>query len=200
MMPFRTPIVLAALLAGMPGLAAGQPARPAPARPAAAPAPATAPPPAAVPAVPQQTTASFADWVLRCARVNPPAQVCELVQGIQREDKPVAQIALGHPTKGGALQLTVLVPPSVSFGPAPLLLPGKEGEVPALADLAWRRCVPGGCIADAALSEDALRRLRGWTDTGRIAFLDGAGRTAVLPFSPRGLPQALDALAKEEGN
>lgn len=196
MTPFRMLIVIVGLLAAVP--AEAQPARPAPSRPTPAPAAPAAPP--AVPATPQQTTASFADWVLRCARPTPPAQVCEVVQGVQRDDKPVAQIALGRPAKGGALQLTVLVPPNVAFGPAPVLLPGREGEAPALADLTWRRCLPGGCIADAALSDDVLRRLRGWTDTGRIAFLDGAGRTAVLPFSPRGLPQALDALAKEEGN
>ena len=51
-----------------------------------------------------------------------------------------------------------------------------------------------------ALSDEALRLLRGWTDAGRIAFQDGTGRTAVMPFSPRGLPQALDALAKEDAS
>lgn len=190
----RLPIVLALVLgAALPFPALAQPARPAHTRAAAPP-----PVPAAVPAVPQQTTAVFADWVLRCTRIDPATKACEIVQGVQRDDKPVAQIALGRPGKAAPLQLTVLVPANVTFGPAPVLLPGKEGEGPALAELTWRRCLAVGCLADAALSDDAQRRLRAWTDPGRVAFLDGAGRTAVMPFSPRGLPQALDALAKED--
>lgn len=202
---------LALSLGAAPHGASAQPARPAPARPAPAATPQAAGTPAAVPAAPQQTTAVFADWVLRCTRLDAaapatpsaapaPLKVCEVVQGIQRDDKPVAQIALGHPGKGTPLQLTVLVPSNVAFGAGPVLLPGKEGEAAPMAELAWRRCLPAGCLADVALSDEALRLLRGWTDAGRIAFQDGTGRTAVMPFSPRGLPQALDALAKEDAS
>lgn len=120
-----------------------------------------------------------------------------MVQGVQRDDKPVAQVALGRPAKGQALQLTVLVPPSVSFATGAALQPAREAEGAAL-ELTWRRCLPAGCIADATLNDDAVRRLRGLSEAARITFADGAGRMAALPFSPRGLPQALDALAKEE--
>lgn len=65
-------------------------------------------------------------------------------------------------------------------------------------DLTWRRCLPGGCLADGAVSEDALRRVRGWTEPARVTFADGTGRIVALPFSPRGLTQALDALAKDD--
>ena len=199
----RLSVALALALASAPGAvlpgASAQPARPAPARPAP-PAAATAPavPATPAPATPQQTTAVFMDWVLRCTQLDPATKICEVVQGVQRDDKPVAQIALGHPGKAAPLQLTVLVPSSVTFGTAPVLLPGKEGEATAFAELTWRRCLPAGCLADVALTDDAQRRLRAWSDAGRIAFQDGTGRTAVMPFSPRGLPQALDALAKEE--
>ena len=124
-------------------------------------------------------------------------QFCEVVQGIQRDDRPVAQVAVGRPGKGQPLQLTILVPPSVGFGAAPAVTTGRDGDTPVL-EMAWRRCVPAGCIADGVLGDEALNRLRGWAEPGRITFQDGAGRAAGLPFSPRGLAQALDALARED--
>ncbi len=205
--------------AALPGPALGQTPRPAarapaaaapPAAPPAAPAPGLAPAsaapaaPAAVPAVPQQTTAVFADWTLRCTRLpgaaagTSGAQACEAVQGVQREDRPIAQVAIGRPAKGQPLQVTVLVPPSVSLGNPAALSTGRDGD-PVL-DLSWRRCLPGGCLADAALNDDAVRRLRGWAEPGRIAYADGGGRSVALPFSPRGLAQALDALAREDAD
>lgn len=159
--------------------------------------PVQAPPPPPNPAIPQQTTASFADWTLRCTHITPAAQSCEVVQTITSQDRTVAQIAIGRVAKGQPLHLTMLVIPSVTFGAAPALISTKEGE-PSVVDLAWRRCLPTGCVADATVSDDALRRVRGWTEPGRISFTDGGGRMAGLPFSPRGLPQALDALAKED--
>ena len=193
----RVALVLAgSLAAGLPSPGAAQPPpRPAQARPQAPAASA----PASVPATPQQTTAVFADWTLRCTRAGaaPVQQFCEVVQGIQREDRPVAQVAIGRPGKGQPLQLTILVPPSVGFGAAPAVSTGRDGDAPVL-EMAWRRCLPAGCIADGVLGDEALNRLRGWTEPGRITFQDGAGRAAGLPFSPRGLAQALDAMARED--
>ena len=208
---FRVTLVAAAtvaatLAAGLPGPAKAQPAqRPVPGRtqtPAASePAPTPTAPPALaiVPATPQQTTAVFADWTLRCTRAvaGPVQQFCEVVQNIQREDRPVAQIAVGRPAKGQPMQLTVLVPPSVSFGTPALLSTGRNGDA-AVVEMVWSRCLPAGCIAGGVLADDALTRLRGWVEPGRITFQDGEGRAAALPFSPRGLAQALDALAREE--
>ena len=205
----RVALVLAAsltasLAAGLPRSGAAQPApRPPQARPQAPAANAPAPAAASVPATPQQTTAVFADWTLRCTRAGtgtgtgPVQQFCEVVQGIQRDDRPVAQVAVGRPGKGQPLQLTILVPPSVGFGAAPAVTTGRDGDTPVL-EMAWRRCVPAGCIADGVLGDEALNRLRGWAEPGRITFQDGAGRAAGLPFSPRGLAQALDALARED--
>ncbi len=208
MISHRTASLALTLLVLLP--AAGQaqtPPRPARAAAAAsppAPAPTPAPTPAAappVPAAPQQTTASFADWTLRCNRVGPApgTQFCEIGQGIQRDDRPVAQMAIGRPTKDQPMRLTVLVPNNVSFAAPVLLAPPREGDGASL-ELPWRRCLPGGCTADAPLNDEALRRMRGWTEPARVVFPDAAGRPTALPFSPRGLPQALDALMKEEGN
>ena len=161
-----------------------------------APVPAAAPP-ADTPATPQQTTATFGDWILRCTLTTPGAKSCEIVQGISSQDRTVAQIALGHPAKGQPLQMTILVPPSVSLTNPPVLAMTKEADPPML-DLAWQRCLPGGCMATAPAPDDLQRRLPGLTETPRTVFVDAAARRVGLPFSPRGLPQALDALAKAE--
>ena len=175
--------------------------------PAAAPlAQLRSPPPAATPtpaapaasAVPQQTTATFADWTLRCSHTSSTAQICEVVQSISSQEHTVAQVAIGRVAKGQPLHLTILVPPSVSFTAAPTLLPAHDGE-PAVVALAWRRCLPGGCMAEGILTDEMMRRVRGWTDPARITFADASGRTIALPFSPAGLPQAFDALEKENG-
>ncbi len=94
-------------------------------------------------------------------------------------------------------QTTALAPPSVGFGAAPALSTGRDGDTPML-ELAWRRCLPAGCIANGVLGDDALNRRRGWAEPGRITFQDGAGRAAGLPSSPRSLAQALDTLASED--
>ena len=153
---------------------------------------------AGTPAVPQQTTATFADWTLRCSHTSTTAQICEVVQTINSQEHTVAQVAIGRIAKGQPLHLTILVPPSVSFTAVPTLVPAHDGE-PAVLALAWRRCLPGGCMAEGILTDEMMRRVRGWTDPARINFADAGGRTVALPFSPAGLPQALDALAREDG-
>ena len=189
-------LVLAALAAGGPALA--QSGR-APASRAAAPA-APAPAPGPVSAEPQRTTASFGDWVLRCERTRPDSQTCEAVQIVgNQQGQPVAQIALGHPARNEPMRLTVLVPPSVTLASEPKLVATAADKPEPAIDLAWRRCLPGGCIADAALRDEAMAQLRARKEPSRLLFQDGAGREGSLPFSPRGLAQALDALAKEEG-
>lgn len=189
------PRLTASLLLPMllPGLAWAQPARTGGGPGHAAPAPVAAP--VAAPAAPQQTTATFGDWTLRCLRPPGASPVCEVVQAVQQDGRTVAQIAWGRVSRGQPLQLTILVPPSVSFGAGPALVP-PEGEGGPAA-LQWRRCLPGGCIAEAEVGDDLLRRVRGWSQPARITFADAAGRGVALPLSPTGLVPALDALAKE---
>lgn len=188
----RAPATLLAALFAVPAAAAlAQPARPQ----AAAAVPATPVQTDAAPAMPQQTTATFGDWTLRCTRETAAVQSCEIVQGVSNQDRTIAQVAIGRTGRGQPLQMTILVPPSVSFARAATLTMTRESEPPVL-ELVWRRCLPGGCLADAVLPEELLRRIRVWTDPARIVFADGAGRSLALPFSPRGLAQAVDALAR----
>ena len=129
----------------------------------------------ALSAEPQQTTATFGDWTLRCTHTAA-AQLCEVTQGVNNQDRPFAQVAIGRPGKGKPLQMAILVPPSVSLARAAALMPGKDGAAmpgkdgtampgkdgtAPLIELAWRRCLPGGCVADTPLPPETLNRIRG---------------------------------------
>ncbi len=161
--------------------------------------PPVAPPPA-VSQTPERTTASFGDWTLRCERPSTPVgapRICEVAQAIQVQGQqgPIAQLAIGRVQKTDPLKLTIVLPNNVTLTSGPkIAAEEKDGQ---LVDSVWQRCVPGGCFADVALRDDLLRRLRARSEPGRIEFRDASGQEIRLPFSNRGLAQALDALARE---
>lgn len=168
-----------------------------------APKPASQPAPPSTPAVqpvstePSSTTASFGDWTLRCQRVsdNPKAaRICEVAQVLQSQGQqaPIAQVAIGRAAAGEPLRVTAVMPISISF---PSVVQVAIGEKPL--ELGWRRCLPSGCFADAALGDETIKQWRKASEPGRIVFKDAAGRDLALPLSTRGLDQAVEALAKE---
>jgi invasion protein IalB len=172
--------------------------QPASAQTKEAPAAAAAPPPAPVSADPQNTSATYGDWVVRCSRTGEGAQilrVCEVVQSIQVQGQGlIAQIALGRPTPKEALRVTALLPSNISF-PSIVKIGVDEKDNQAI-DLIWRRCVQGGCFADTEMKDETLKHWKTQTGNGRLEFKDSGGRDIDVPFSFRGLSQAMDGLAK----
>jgi invasion protein IalB len=157
-------------------------------------------PPRSVDAPPNSTLASFGDWALRCQRLGNGAEaqrVCEVAQQIRGQDQqnPVAELAIGRLKKADSLRLTVVLPVNVTFS-SPLSF-SADGKVLEPLDLGWRKCLPGGCIADALLKDDVLRRWKTQTSAGRITWTDAAEHDLAIGLSFRGLTQALDALSKE---
>lgn len=200
----RAVLILALAALCGPALAQRSRAQPAPATPSPAgqsPAPQTpagqAPAAAAAVPEPQRTTATFGDWTMRCVRPEKAPPTCEAGQTLFDKGQPAAQTAIGRAHAGEQMRLTIMVPVNVTFATQPRFV-GAENETgtPPI-ELIWRRCIPNGCFADAPLAEDQLRRLRARTENGRILYQDSVGREVALPFGPRGLGQALDALAKE---
>jgi invasion protein IalB len=154
---------------------------------------------APVSADPQATTANYGDWVVRCQRMGDGAaakRVCEVAETIQTPGAqgPIAQIAIGRLAAADPLRLTVVLPPNVSFPSSPRMV--LDDKDPHAIDLNWRRCLPGGCFSDTEMKDDVLQFWRAQSGHGSIKFRDGAGRDLSVPFSFRGLAQALDALAK----
>ncbi|AMB44415.1 invasion associated locus B family protein [Methylobacterium sp. AMS5] len=191
------PAAVAAVLAGGALFLGSALAQPTSGKPPAAPA---APPP--VPSEPGVTTASYGDWVLRCQRLGPPektVRLCEVSQGmqVQGQPAPIAQVAIGRVPGETELRMTALLPVAVSF-PSTVRVGLDERDVKAsMPDLAWRRCLPGGCLADGAVKEEVLKRWREAEAPGRLLFKDAGGQEMALPLSFRGLGPALDALGKE---
>jgi invasion protein IalB len=153
-------------------------------------APVKAPVEAAAP-----TTATYGDWLVTCP---PPAATgaaaaCEATQTLMLEGKgPIARIAVGRLTKGGDLSFAVMLPAAVEFS-APVVLGSATAEAPVLA-LGWRRCIPTGCFADATPAGTVSTAWVTQTVVGRMTFTDGNGQAVALPFSFKGLVQAVAAL------
>jgi invasion protein IalB len=153
-----------------------------------------------VDAEPNSTSASFGDWALRCQRLGNGAEiqrVCEVTQQIRAQDQqnPVAELAIGRLKRADPLRLTVVLPVNVTISNPPSF--SADGKAPELLDLGWRKCLPGGCIADALLTDEVLRRWKSQTSAEHVAWTDAAGRDLAVGVSFRGLTQALDALGKE---
>ncbi|MFH6786973.1 MULTISPECIES: invasion associated locus B family protein [Methylobacterium] len=197
--PTRRRTAAAVLLSGLLLSLLGASVVPAAAQgPRAKPAAAEAAPP--VPAEPGLTTATYGDWMLRCQRLGGEGagRVCEVAQTIQAQGQsgPVAQVAIGRLPGQDGLRMTVLLPANVSFPSSVRVAEAKDAK--AGLDLAWRRCMPGACVADGAATEAVLTSWRKAEEPGRITFKDADGREVAVALSLRGLGAALDALGKEK--
>ena len=153
---------------------------------------------AAAQEVPQQTTATYGDWTLRCnLRPGPPPQkICQIVQSVraQNQPNPVTQIAIGRPVKDGGLKAIIQVPINVWL-PAGVKATFDEKEPPFV--LEFKRCAPTGCLADLDISDETMTKLRALTANGKLQFKDGTQKDITVPISFKGFGQAFDALSKE---
>jgi invasion protein IalB len=149
---------------------------------------------------PQATTASFADWLLRCQRTGTGSEAhrnCELVQSVivKGQQAPVAQLAFGKLTATESLHVTAAIPHNITF-PSAVRVAIDEKD-PQSLDLQWIRCLPAACFATAVPKDDLLKHWRAQTGAGRLTFRDARGQDVILQISFNGLASGLDALAKE---
>ena len=150
-----------------------------------------------VPNDPQLTTATFGDWVERCQRVNVGGEarkVCEVALTVTANGQtaPLAELALGRARKADPIRLTLVLPVNVAFPSAPKLTLAS-GEV---LEIVWRQCVPAGCFAEAGLSAEQLSALRE-AKGAKVESKAAGGQAFNFAVSLRGMPQALDAMARE---
>ncbi|HEX4408354.1 MAG TPA: invasion associated locus B family protein [Xanthobacteraceae bacterium] len=203
---------LAGLTIAMSGAAWAQlppPAKPPAPRPAApaqptqrAQAPAAAPAPAApagqeAPAtdVPQQTTATYGDWILQCATLSgQTTETCDMVQVTQVQGKPFSRLAMTKPEKGQVPKLVVQVPVNVTF--ATNVKIQTTDEDPGLT-MAFATCTPNGCFALFDLKEETMKKFRTASSNGSFSFADSTGRPIKIPVSYNGFAQAFEALLKK---
>ena len=155
--------------------------------------------PIPVGAEPESTTATYGDWLLRCQRITTAGAaqtVCDVTQTVQvqGQQNPLLQLSFGQPVPKEPMKLTIYAPVNVSFPSVARLAIDEKDLQPA--ELIWRRCQPGGCVADLEIKEELLKRWRAQVGGEVIKVVDATGHEIAIPFSFRGLAQALDALLK----
>jgi invasion protein IalB len=196
-------VTAALLLTGVGAVVAQQPTvKPAvrpPVRPAQAVQPAR---PSQEPASgePQQTSATYEDWVVECqTRTGPPAEkVCEMQQVTQAQvqggSRPFSRVLIARPDKGQPLKLVVQVPVNVSFHTEVRIVTGDAD--PGIS-APFAQCVPSGCFAEFELRDDTIRRLGAISAPGKLTFADAGGHDIAVPISFKGFTQAYDALMRD---
>lgn len=159
--------------------------------------PQAAPPAPGAVSQPDNTTATYGDWVLRCQQ-GVGTRICEIVQTIEQQGQrgPLALIAIGRPVKAEPVKLVVQVPPNLTLGDKAGVRVNVAEKEEALA--VFQRCTPGGCFGEASLSDDAFKRWRGFSEAGQLRWQDAAKREVTLPVSFRGFAAATEALLREQ--
>lgn len=196
-------VTAALLLAGVGVVVAQQPTVKPPARPPARPAQPLQPErPAQEPASgePQQTSATYDDWVVQCQmRAGPPVEkACEMQQvtqaQVQGSSRPFSRLVIPRPEKGQPVKLVVQVPVNVSFHTDVHILTGEAD--PGLS-APFAQCVPSGCFAEFELKDETIKRLGAISTPGKLTFADAGGREIAVPISFKGFIQAYDALLRD---
>jgi len=143
---------------------------------------------------PEMTTATYQDWLMRCASPAGKPKVCEIAQTIQMEGQngPVAVLAIGKVEADDPLRLTIQLASGVWL-PAGVKLQYNEKSPPV--ELEFKRCLQG-CFAEVELDKALEQGLRTATGPGSITFESGARQPVTLQISFKGLPAALDASLK----
>ena len=101
---------------------------------------------------PQQTTATYEDWILRCETQAgpPPKKTCEMVQYTQMQGQAgvISQVAVGRPVKGQPIKIVVQLPNGVWLPTGVKLVAGAADSGLAAT---FKRCTTG-CFAVTSTS------------------------------------------------
>ena len=94
---------------------------------------------------PQNTSATYGDWILRCSRTgeaDKAVRVCEVMLPFQLQGQqgPFAQLAIGRVNPKDPLHITFIMSPNVAF-PSDVKLMTDEKDAQPL-ELTWKRCLP----------------------------------------------------------
>ena len=143
---------------------------------------------------PQRTTATYADWIVRCV-VHSKAKTCEMAQitEMKGRSQPLTQIAIGQRAKNGKLKVVFEVPVNVWLPDGVKLTTGKQkADITA----SFSRCVPVGCFAETDVGANEIKALRSLKENGKLQFKDARKQPIAVPVSFKGFAAAFDALEK----
>jgi invasion protein IalB len=142
---------------------------------------------------PQHTTAAYDDWTVRCDMVGS-SKTCDLAQSTQVQGQLVSLIVIGHAGKGEPLRIVFQLPIDVWL-PAGVTLATDKGT--KIVSATFKRCLGGGCFADAEIKDDVVSKLSGETESGKLLFADATQKEVALPVSFKGFAVAFDTLVKQ---
>jgi len=143
---------------------------------------------------PQRTTATYEDWVVRCA-MHDAAKICQMTQSTQLkgQSQPVTQIAIGREGKNGAIKIAFQVPLNVWLASGVTLTAGdRHGLVAAH----FGRCIQAGCIAETDIGGTVIAEMRRLKKNGALHFKNANQQDVAVPVSFKGFGDAFDALPK----
>jgi invasion protein IalB len=147
---------------------------------------------------PERTTAAYGDWTVSC--VTPPdaggKKACAIVQfqSVQGQTNPVSRIAISRPTKNEPFTLFLQVQTNVWFQSGVSFVT-DQSEPLLMSTFRW--CIPARCLADAALTDALVNKLRAQKNPGRITYKNASQADVSIPLSFNGFSEAMDALQKE---
>lgn len=151
---------------------------------------------------PERVTEGFGAWEMRCQRLPaaadtpdiPGPMACEVTQEtlLQSSAAPVTRIAVGRPAPDAALTAVVQLPLGLWLpAGAAIELGGGQSALP----LDLLRCLPQGCIAEIAVTDDLRAALSDETITdSALRFEMQEGMPARVPLVHTGFAAALAAL------
>lgn len=148
----------------------------------------------AIAQVPQRTTATYADWTVRCI-MHGKSKACEMAQTVQIKGRPepISQIAFGHQTKNSPLKVVFEVPVDVWLpGGIELVTAKKQDNITANFD----RCIPMGCFSESEINEAEIKSLSDMKKNGKLEFKNARKQEIAIPVSFKGFGDAYDALLK----
>lgn len=129
------------------------------------------------------------DWIVMC-NAAPKAKVCGVSQqqADGRSGQRVLAIEVGSPSADGA-HATLVLPFGLKLDKGVVL---QVDETAATTALAFKTCLPAGCIVDAALNRQSLEGWRKGTSLKLKSFAADSGSEVRLAISLKGLAQAMD--------
>jgi len=164
-------------------------------------------------AEPTSTTATYGNWTVSCIMAQPatgdaaPVKVCEMktqlnLKGQDGQSRPLLQLAVGQPPGSATARMVVQVPVDVALRePVAVSLdqgPATDAQTPVpqeqLFAATYLACTPTGCLADSAVTDEVIGKLRG-AKTTNVTFtsLQG-GKKITVPVPMTGFADAADAL------
>lgn len=140
---------------------------------------------------PAQTTATFADWTVRCRQVAElDAQQCEMVQVLSTADRQstVANLAIGQLPGDEDIRFVLQLPLGVHLPTDVAFTIGDEEVTTAQ----FETCFQTFCLAYATLDDDAIEQMKSGSEM-TMNFEDRARRDVAMPISLNGFTAAYAA-------